>query len=197
MKPLFGNLAMTQNNFNALLLVALVSAASTLPALARGNDLTVKDGFGEEVKVTNGFFGHKTRVVKDRLGDGYAQKKGWFGSEEQDANVLGNSFKRKKGILGGSDLEGSTIFGDKVVTKKGIFGRRKTEVDVSGSASAIKALFNKGKDGTQGGSGAGILGGLLGAGKSGLSPAPVLPKGTVGPLIEPGQAAAPTPSSQF
>jgi len=45
--------------------------------------------------------------------------------------------KKKKGLFGGSDIEGSTILGDKVTTKKGIFGRRTTTVDMSGIASVI------------------------------------------------------------
>jgi len=134
---------MTKNILNATALTVLVTALSIVPALARGNDLTIKDGFGEEIQVQNGFFGHKTKVVKDRLGDGYAQKTGWFGSKEQDVNVLGNQLKRKKGVFGGEDISGSTIFGDNVTTKKGIFGRRKTTVDVSGSAAALQSLFKK------------------------------------------------------
>jgi hypothetical protein len=136
-----------RRNFNGALLAILATATTAAPVLARGNDLVIKDGFGEQVTVKHGFFGRKTTVVKDRLGDGYATKTGLFGSKEQDVNVLGNSFQRKKGLLGSTEISGGTIFGDKVQTKKGIFGRRTTYVDASGSATAIKALWdaNKGK----------------------------------------------------
>lgn len=148
-----------QRYFNGALVAMTVTAVSMAPALARGNDLIIKDGFGEEVTVKHGFFGHDTKIVKDRLGDGYAQKKGWFGAKEQDVNMLGNSFSRKTGILGGTDLKGTTIFGDKVQTKKGVFGRRTTTIDVSGGASAIKALWDQNKDKIMGTSSMTPLGG--------------------------------------
>ena len=110
-------------------------------AFASGNDLTIKDGFGEEVVIKNGLFGTKQHVVKDRLGDKFVQKKSVFGSKDTEVNVLGNSFKKKKGLFGSSEIEGTSILGDKVTTKKGWFGRRTTTVDVSGVSSVIRDLF--------------------------------------------------------
>jgi hypothetical protein len=115
------------------------------PSLARGNDLTIKDGFGEEIVIKNGLFGGQQRVVKDRLGNHYASKKGWFGSKETSVNVMGNEFKKKKGWFGGSDIEGHSMLGDTVSTKKGIFGRRTTTVDVSGISGLIRGLLNEDK----------------------------------------------------
>ena len=119
----------------------LLSLVFVSPALARGNDWTITDGMGEEIKVRNGFFGKKSAVVKDRLGNGFKKEKGIFGGTTTEASILGNGFKKKKGILGGSDISGSTIFGDTVQTKKGIFGRRTTTVDLSGSSKLIQSFF--------------------------------------------------------
>jgi hypothetical protein len=134
-----------RRNFNGAIVATMIAAATIAPAFARGNDIVIKDGFGENVVIKHGFFGHDTKIIKDRLGDGYAEKKGWFGTKEQDVNVLGNSFQRHKGLLGGTDIKGSTIFGDKIETKKGIFGRRTTCIDVSGGANALRTLWNQNK----------------------------------------------------
>ncbi len=120
----------------------LLSMSSSLSALARGNDLTITTGHGEELQIKNGFFGRKNVEIKDRLGDKYVQKKGLFGSKETSVNLLGNQVQKKKGWFGGSDISGQDILGDKVTTKKGIFGRRTTTVDVSGAASVIQNLFS-------------------------------------------------------
>lgn len=168
---------------NGAMLALTLAAITTAPALARGNDLVIKDGFGEQVVVKHGWFGKKTVTVKDRLGDGYTTNKGLFGTKEQSVNILGNGFTRKKGLFGGSQINGSTILGDKITTKKGIFGRRTTEVDVSGASQAIKALWDK--HGSQ----------LLGK----TTPAPILntpmPNGTVNgdATVDPST----TPSTSF
>jgi hypothetical protein len=135
-----------QTKLTGALLALAVAAITVAPALARGNDFVIKDGFGEEIQIRNGFFGRKTKVVKDRLGNGYSSKTGLFGTREQDVNILGNTVKRKKGLFGGSDIQGSTIFGDKVTTKKGIFGRRTTTIDASGISSVARNLWTKNKD---------------------------------------------------
>lgn len=127
----------------ACLAILLGLATTTTPALARGNDLVLKTGKGEELVIKNGFFGGKEKVVKDRFGNKYESKKGWFGTKKTDATVLGNSYQSKKGLFGGTDVSGSTILGDSVRTKKGIFGRRTTEVDVSGVTSLVEGFINK------------------------------------------------------
>lgn len=123
---------------SAPLLLAVLLAG---PVLARGNDFAVTDGMGEEIQIKNGLFGKKSKLVKDRLGNGFKQEKGIFGTTTTQASVLGNGFKKKNGILGGSDISGSTIFGDTIQTKKGIFGRRKTTVDLSGSSRLIQSFL--------------------------------------------------------
>jgi hypothetical protein len=120
----------------------ILSLSCSLSGLARGNDLTVTTGHGEEIQIKNGFFGRRNVEIKDRLGDKYVQKKGFFGSKETSVNLFGNQIQKKKGWFGGSDISGQDILGDKVTTKKGIFGRRTTTVDVSGAASLIQNLFS-------------------------------------------------------
>jgi hypothetical protein len=132
-----------RRNFNGAMLALLLAAVTTAPALARGNDLVIKDGMGEQIEIRNGFFGRKTTVVKDRLGNGYSTKTGLFGSKDTNVSVMGNNLTRKKGIFGSTEVQGNTIFGDKVTTKKGLFGRRTTEVDVSGTSNVLKGLWSK------------------------------------------------------
>jgi hypothetical protein len=172
-------------NLNGALLSIVVSVVTLSPAFASGNNLIINDGMGEQVTVQKGIFGRKTEIVKDRLGDGYATQKGLFGQREKDVNILGNSFQSKKGILGGSDLKGSSIFGDRIESKKGIFGRRTTYVDVSGSASVIRNLWDQNKSKILGDNAAGnplaALGGLGGAGMppagAGIDRLPAFPNG--------------------
>ncbi|MBX9686514.1 MAG: hypothetical protein K2X27_07415 [Candidatus Obscuribacterales bacterium] len=114
-----------------------------LHAQARGNDWTVTDGAGNGIQIKNSLFGKKTRVVKDALGDGFAEEKGIFGNKKSEVSLLGNKFASKKGLLGDSQIEAGTIFGDKIISKKGIFGRRKTSVDLSGSSQLLKSFMTK------------------------------------------------------
>ncbi len=153
------------NSHSALLALTLALLAGQCPA-ALSNDVTIKDGFGEEVTWRSGWFGHKSTGVKDRLGDSVLQSKGSFGGKETQVNILGNTFKRKKGLFGGTDVQASTIFGDKVTTKKGLFGRRKTTVDVSGISSCVHDLFAR-----KGGQGVQPAPGGVYSSKSGLLPA--------------------------
>jgi hypothetical protein len=132
-----------QRKINGALLALIMTATVAAPAMARKNDLIIKDGQGEEVQIKHGFFGRGTTVVKDRMGNGYATHTGFFGTKDQQIGVLGNTFERKKGLLGGSTINGSTIFGDKVQTRKGIFGRRTTTVDVSGTSNVLKTLWQQ------------------------------------------------------
>lgn len=134
---------MMQRNFNGALLALMMVAVTSAPALARGNDLVIKSGFGDEVLIKNGFFGRKSTVVKDRMGNGFTTRGGMFGSGQSSVNVMGNNLTRKKGWFGQSEIKGGTILGDKVSTKKGLFGRRTTTVDVSGTSSVVKNLWNQ------------------------------------------------------
>ena len=132
-----------QRKINGAILALIAIATMAAPALARKNDLIIRDGQGEELQMRHGFFGRGTTVVKDRLGDGYATHTGLFGTKQQQFGLLGNTFERKQGLLGGSSISGGTIFGDRVQTKRGIFGRRTTMVDVSGSSNVLKTLWQQ------------------------------------------------------
>jgi hypothetical protein len=130
---------------SSVIAALVVLACCSQPSTARGNDLIITDGQGEGVQIKHGWFGKKQVLVKDRLGNGYASKRGWFGTSESEANVMGNTFRKKKGLLGGSQIEGSTILGDRISTKKGIFGRSTTTIDASGVSRLIKGLLNDDK----------------------------------------------------
>jgi hypothetical protein len=139
-----------QRKLNAVALLLMLSSSLSQTALARGNDVVITDGQGEQVTMKHGFFGRGTTVVKDRFGDGFGQKKGLLGTNQTEFNVLGNGFTSKKGIFGGSDIKGGTIFGDRIETKKGIFGRRTTYVNAGGTAGLIRNLWNGNKAPVQG-----------------------------------------------
>lgn len=132
---------MNRLRFAHLLIPVALCGLMTPAALALPQNFEFRDGQGEEIKIENGWFGRKKKVIKDRMGNKYESKKGLLGGTSTEASVMGNSIKRKKGIFGRTELEGSTIFGDKITTKKGLFGGRTTSVDVSGSAAMIKGFF--------------------------------------------------------
>lgn len=181
---------------NGAMLALLLAASTATPVLARGNDLIFTTGKGEEVQIRNGWFGRKTKVVKDRLGNKYESKTGLFGSKDTQVSVLGNSYKQKKGLFGGSDIQGSTIFGDRVTTKKGIFGRRTTTIDASGVTSLVQSLL-KDKDG-QPLTGKGLLNKLTGD-----NPTPtqsqMTPQSTDSGVLTPDYSAPPigSPANTF
>lgn len=122
------------------LILALGFATLSLPDVqAKGQDLSITNGKGEEIIIKSG----KSKEIKDRFGNAYVAKKGLFRKNEKDVSILGNQYKSKKGLLGGSKTEATTILGDKVVSKKGWFGlgRRKTTVDLSGTTQAVGQLL--------------------------------------------------------
>jgi hypothetical protein len=125
--------------FYALILALGFATLSVQNAQAKAQDLSITNGKGEEIVIKSG----RSKVIKDRFGNGYASKKGWFRKNEKDVSILGNQYKSKKGLLGGSKTEATTILGDKVVSKKGWFGlgRRKTTVDLSGTTQAVEQLL--------------------------------------------------------
>jgi len=114
--------------------------ASAAPA--RGNDLVIKDGLGEEIVINDGSFGKKTRMLKDRLGNKYEQKKGRFGGGQTEINFLGNQLKTKRGWFGDTDLEGTTILGDRITSERDWLGRRKITIDLKGVSSLVKSFVN-------------------------------------------------------
>lgn len=124
----------------ALLMQALFVG---LPSSFAGTgDLSVTNGMGEEMSMKKSLFGKKELMLKDRYSNRYSKKENLAGGKETELNFLGNELKSKKGLLG-SKMEGSTIFGDKVTSKKGFFGRRKTTLDLSGSANLLKSALKR------------------------------------------------------
>ncbi len=135
------NTHLSRHLFSAAALVIAISSAS--PLAFASNNLTIKSGGGEELTVKNGLFGGSQKIVKDRFGNGYESKKGWFGTKKAKVSVLGNHVEKKKGLLGSTEVEATSILGDKVTTKKGLFGNRKTTVELGGVSSMIGQLFKK------------------------------------------------------
>ena len=122
------------------LLVSTILATLNSSCYAK-HDLSIKDGFGEEVSVKKDLFGQKKTIIKDRLGDKVEQKTGLLGRKETNINVLGNTVQNKKGWFGSSNLEATSIFGDKITSKKDMLGRRKTTVDLTGISAVLQSLF--------------------------------------------------------
>ena len=126
---------------STIVILGILGANSTSAVFARGNDWTIKTGQGEEVTVKNGWFGKKTRVAKDRFGDKIEKNTGILGNQSSEVNLLGNSYRKEKGFLGGSEVEARTMLGDSIKTEKGIFGRRKTTIDASGVTGLVSAFI--------------------------------------------------------
>ncbi|MBI4532793.1 MAG: hypothetical protein HY711_02510 [Candidatus Melainabacteria bacterium] len=127
---------------NLTLAVLAGFTATTINSSCYANhDVSIKDGFGEEISVKKDNLGQKKTVVKDRLGDNFEQKTSSFGTKETQVNVLGNTLQRKEGWFGSSDLEATSIFGDKIISKKDKLGRRKVTVDLSGISAVLNSLF--------------------------------------------------------
>ena len=153
---------MLARSFKLVMTIELLSMVClSLPTFARGNDLSITDGAGEQVQIKHSLFGRNKTVMKDRFGDGFAQQNGLFGSKASEASVLGNRVMHKKGLLGNTETDASTIFGANMVTKKGIFGRRTTAVDLSGTNQLIHSFLGHSGP-TQGFSGAPMFGGGAG-----------------------------------
>lgn len=151
---------------------------ASCPGYAWGDNFTIKTGFGDEITVKKGVLGRAEKVVTDRLGDKYVQKKGMFGGTTTEVNLLGNKLKKTKGWFGGSTIEGSTILGDTVTTKKGWFGRKTTTVDVSGVTSLVQSLLSKSKQpepSTSGGAPSGLSTELPPELSDPVTPAPTAP----------------------
>lgn len=122
----------------AIALCSILLAGNSAIAFDPGN-LSITDGYGEEITYKKGLFGTKRVRVKDRIGNKYENKKGLFGSGSKEVSIFGNKYKSSSGILG-SKKQGKTFLGDAVTVKKGILGRRTTEIDLSGLAGVAGAV---------------------------------------------------------
>ena len=111
-------------------------------------NFTAQDGSGDEISIKKGWFGNKTKVAKDRFGDGFAEKKSILGTKQTEVNVLGNGIATKKGLFGNREIQAHTILGDNFTTKKHWWGRT-TSVNASGIGSLLDSTF-KGKMGRNG-----------------------------------------------
>lgn len=126
------------------LVVLTVALVTVEPAFAQGGDIEVKSGQGEVFNIKHNLFGRQNVVARDRLGNKFEHQAGLLGDTKANVQVLGNGIEAKKGILGNKSYTASTILGDKVETKRSWFGlgRRKTTVDLSGTAGLVNQLLN-------------------------------------------------------
>src|SRR5579883_3525567 len=85
----------------------LISICNCNHSYARGNDFSISDGQGEMLQIKNPLFGKKTRIIRDRLGDGFGQQKGILGGTDSEFSVLGNKMQRHKGIFGNTQTSAS------------------------------------------------------------------------------------------
>jgi hypothetical protein len=120
--------------------LAAVALCTGSLAIAKPVDINITDGKGEQVSIKKGWFGSEKKSAKDRLGNEYTAKKGWFGRSEKTVGLLGNNYSKKKGIIS-KKTEFNSILGDKVTIKDGPLGK-KANIDVSGTAAMVGALFN-------------------------------------------------------
>lgn len=136
-------------NYSGLAL-ALVSFCliAHAPAALAGGDFEVKTGQGESFEIKHNLFGKKSFSAQDRLGNKIENKKGLLGNGKTDVSLLGNEFQREKGLLGGKSTRVSTMFGDEIQTKRSWFGlgRRKTKINLSGTAGLINQALAKRRD---------------------------------------------------
>lgn len=108
---------MLRFHFPVATLALILGVGIASPSFALGNNLSITNG-KEEFTIKKGLFGSKKKVIKDRFGDKYESKQGWFGTSQSSAAVLGNGYTRKKGLFGTSEITGSTMLGDTIKTKK-------------------------------------------------------------------------------
>lgn len=139
---------MELNSIKSMVLGALVVLTVALvtvePAFAQGGDIEVKSGQGEVFNSKHKLFGRQNVVAHDRLGNKFEHQTGLLGDSKTNVQVLGNGLVAEKGMFGNKSYTASTILGDKVETKRSWFGlgRRKTTVDLSGTAGLVNQLLN-------------------------------------------------------
>lgn len=123
-----------------LLALSQISAAS-----AKHGDFTIETGQGEGFQVKHNLLGQRNFKLQDRLGDRVSKDKDFLGNSQTDISLLGNEFQRKKNIFGNKSVKASDMFGDKIDTRRSWFGlgRRKTVINLSGSAGLVSRAFSK------------------------------------------------------
>jgi hypothetical protein len=130
-----------------MLATALISLNfSGPPALAGWGTFTMTDGNGDGVKYKHSLLGQKSMEAEDKLGDSYVRKRGLLGvNRESGASVLGNGFDVKHGLVSGKTFKAGDIFGDSIKSKKSFFGfgPRNTTVDVHGMGNIVHGYLHR------------------------------------------------------
>ncbi len=119
--------------FSLLLLTTLLAS----PALA---DTTVIEAPGFQVESRQGWFGTSERRYKDAMGNEVRQKRGLFGRETTDTQVMGTRVQRRGDNLTVMGKDGKPL----VSQKRRWFGLgpRETRVNATGVLNQVNDLFN-------------------------------------------------------
>src|ERR1700733_6500339 len=123
------------------------------PAHAGWGTFTMTDGNGDGVKYKHSLLGQKSMEAEDKLGDSYVRKRGLLGvNRETGASVLGNGFDVKHGLVSGKTFKAGDIFGDSIKSKKSFFGfgPRNTTVDVHGMGNVVHGFLHRTEPGLVG-----------------------------------------------
>lgn len=110
--------------------------ASSMPALA---DSTVINGPGFKIEKKHGWFGRKSTVYHDALGNEVETKTGFFGRKTTSTKLFGS-----QAVKSGNNVTVRGPHGEPLVSSKHtLFGGKQTQVDGNGIWHAVKNVFNQ------------------------------------------------------
>ena len=112
---------------------------------AEESDWNIKTGVGDAT-IKHHLFNSKDESMHDALGDKFTRHVGPFGSSDTSINVFGNHIEKKHHLIGGTEVQATSIFGDKIESKKTLLGlgRRENTIDLKGVSSVIESVFGGG-----------------------------------------------------
>jgi hypothetical protein len=89
---------------------------------------TVIEGPGLKIETKRGLFGSQEQVYQDALGNRITRKRGWFGRENTDSNILGAKITRN-----GRRTQVLAPNGTPIITRnRGWFGAETTNINANG-----------------------------------------------------------------
>jgi hypothetical protein len=89
---------------------------------------TVIEGPGIKIETKRGLFGSQEQVYQDALGNRITRKRGWFGRENTDSNILGAKITRN-----GRRTQVLAPNGTPIITRnRGWFGGETTNINANG-----------------------------------------------------------------
>lgn len=110
---------------------------TTISITTASANSTVIDGPGFKVEKKNGWFGRKSTVYQDAMGNTVERKTGFLGHESSRTKVLGSEVSQN-----GKNITVRGPNGQPMVTKKKtLFGGEQTHIDGNGIIESVKGLF--------------------------------------------------------